>query len=55
MLRMKNKCADQTETALVYAFDFRMQQKSKLAYDQEIPQSHTVDHPTASWGKATEH
>ena len=38
-----------------YAFVFRMQQKNKLAYDQEIPQSHTADQPTASWGKATEH
>ena len=49
------KCADQTEIALVYAFVFHMQQKNKLAYDQETPHSHTADQPTASWGKATEH
>ena len=24
-------------------------------YDQEIPQSHTEDQPTAPWGRATEH
>ena len=24
-------------------------------YDQEIPQSHTADQPTAPWGRATEH
>ena len=24
-------------------------------YDQEIPQSHTADHPTAQGGRATEH
>ena len=23
-------------------------------HDQEIPQSHTADHPTAPWGRATE-
>ena len=24
-------------------------------YDQEIPQSHTADRPTAPWGRATDH
>ena len=24
-------------------------------YDQEIPQSHNADQPTAPWGRATEH
>ena len=24
-------------------------------YDEEIPQSHTTDQPTALWGRATEH
>ena len=29
--------------------------KNVSEYDQEIPQSHTVDQPTAPLGKATEH
>ena len=29
--------------------------KKASEYDQEIPQSHTVDQPTASRGRATEH
>ena len=26
----------------------------KIKYEQEIPQSHTADQPTALWGRATE-
>ena len=29
--------------------------KKVSEYDQEIPQSHTADQPTAPWGRATKH
>ena len=29
--------------------------KKACQYDQEMPQSHTADQPTAPWGRATDH
>ena len=37
----------------IFMFNSYLNEKSE--YDQEIPQSHTADQPTASWGRATEH
>ena len=39
----------------VWTFADEMAQMSKKEseYDQEIPQSHTADQPTAPWGRAT--